>query len=108
MTRRYTERGTDIAERLAVWSEPDLNGGCLLWTGAIANRYGTLKVDGKRLGAHRLAWEAANGPVPSGLHVLHRCDVPACINANHLFLGTHADNMADRARKGGYAKKAAQ
>lgn len=50
--------------------------------------------------AHRFAWELANGPISDGLWVLHACDVPACVNARHLFLGTHDDNMADQGRKG--------
>lgn len=57
--------------------------------------------DGRRMArAYRVAWEKANGPIPDGLCVLHHCDNPACINVEHLFLGTHADNMQDKAKKG--------
>ena len=49
---------------------------------------------------HRLAWEWANGPVPAGMCVLHRCDNPPCCNPDHLFLGTQADNLADMVAKG--------
>ncbi len=49
---------------------------------------------------HRLVWELANGPIAEGLHVLHRCDNPSCCSPNHLALGTHAENMADKAGKG--------
>ncbi len=52
------------------------------------------------LGAHRLMWELAVSPIPSGMQVLHRCDNPACCNPAHLFLGTYSDNMRDREAKG--------
>jgi hypothetical protein len=52
------------------------------------------------LRAHRVGWVFHNGPIPDGLWVLHRCDYPRCINPEHWFLGTHADNMLDKLRKG--------
>jgi hypothetical protein len=50
--------------------------------------------------AHRWTWTQTNGPIPDGLHVLHHCDNRGCINVDHLFLGTNADNVADRVAKG--------
>jgi hypothetical protein len=63
--------------------------------------YGFLVVNGRDVGAHRIAWEHANGRrVPDGLHVLHKCDNPPCCNPAHLFIGTIADNNRDRHAKG--------
>jgi hypothetical protein len=71
--------------------------GCWLWTAARSKSgYGSFA--GRR--AHRVAHEFALGPIPPGLHVLHTCDVPACVRPDHLWLGTHADNMADKVAKG--------
>lgn len=53
---------------------------------------------------HRAMYRLVNGAVPDGLAVLHHCDVPLCVNPEHLFLGTDAANMADKTRKGRQAK----
>lgn len=61
--------------------------------------YGATSPKGKYKLVHRVAWEVANGPIPKGMFVLHRCDVRTCINPDHLFLGTHKDNMRDMQQK---------
>lgn len=75
--------------------------GCWLWTGGTLKKgYGIAHDAGKHRLIHRAMWERANGPIPEGLFVLHRCDVPRCVNPAHLFLGTILDNNRDREAKG--------
>lgn len=95
--------GLTVAERLAFKSER--RGECLIYAphwkpNDFGYRRVTLK-GGRSVGAHVLSWELANErPVPKGLFVCHKCDVPACIEPSHLFLGTPRDNNDDRDRKG--------
>ena len=86
------------------WSKVDKRGlnECWLWTGAVcggANGYGCIKIAGRAVRANRVAWEMAYGPVPEGLLVCHSCDTPLCVNVQHLWIGTNAENMEDRNRK---------
>lgn len=87
-----------------IWSRvsPCPETGCWLWIGRYGPRgYGQMRPGrGEReYRAHRLSWEIYRGPIPVGLHVLHKCDVPECVNPEHLFLGTDQDNADDCASK---------
>jgi hypothetical protein len=85
---------------------PEPNSGCWLWTGAISKAgYGSIATykDGKtgHIYAHRQSFEmASKTSIPKGLCVLHKCDVRCCVNPDHLFLGTLADNIRDMDSKG--------
>ncbi|WP_083195220.1 HNH endonuclease signature motif containing protein [Pararhodobacter sp. CCB-MM2] len=73
---------------------------CWPWTGSTAKGYGQLWVGKTNVRAHRLAYEIANGPVPVDLMVRHKCDNPLCCNPAHLEVGTHEENMRDKAVRG--------
>jgi len=81
---------------------PEPNSGCLIWMAGVCPPlgHGAIKINGVTVGAHRRAWELVNGPIPAGLVIRHKCDVPPCINPAHLCLGTQADNIADKESRG--------
>lgn len=93
-----------ILHRFLAHVAPEPNCGCLLWVGSYRGEYGRLKIDGETHAAHRLSFRLFNGAIPCGMHVLHLCDVTICVNPDHLFLGTEADNHADKAAKGRSAR----
>lgn len=83
----------------------DRTGKCWPWKlASTAAGYGRFRLRPKTLLAHRVAWELANGPIPAGMCVLHKCDNPKCCNPAHLFLGTKAENNDDRDKKERQAK----
>jgi hypothetical protein len=87
---------------------PEPNSGCFLWIGAskgkdyLPSLYGRMWYSKQRRYeyAHRISYELHRGEIPQGMHVLHRCDQPCCVNPDHLFLGTIADNTKDMVSKG--------
>lgn len=66
--------------------------------------YGIASLRGKTVKAHRVAYVAANGDIPNGMGVLHRCDVRCCVNPRHLYVGDQKKNMADRHQRGRTAR----
>lgn len=90
-----------LAERF--WRHVDRSGGqdaCWPWIGASSDkRYGSFGIRGKTERAHRVAYRISKGDFDPSLSVCHACDMTWCCNPAHLFLGTHADNMADRTSK---------
>lgn len=91
-----------LRDRFYSHTQPEPNTGCLLWTGCYSNMgYGKFSAKTSRpKPAHRTAWEIEKGPIPAGMCVLHRCDTPACVNVDHLFVGTQVDNIRDMVAKG--------
>jgi len=96
--QKYTDR--ELIER---HSCPEPNSGCWLWLGHVnGSSYGRLGRGRCERQVHRLSYRAYIAPIPSGMNVLHKCDVPSCVNPDHLFLGSLSDNMQDCLRKGRY------
>ena len=85
------------------WAKVVKSEGCWLWTATRLSgkfAYGIFRIGSRNQTAHRVAWQLTYGPIPIGMCVLHRCDNPPCVNPQHLFLGTEADNVRDCENKG--------
>lgn len=83
------------------WSSVDRTNECWMWTGPVCkDGYGKFTIRRRTIRAHRYAFEVTYGTVPTGSLVLHLCDVPGCVNPSHLYIGSPADNMADKVARG--------
>lgn len=100
VSRRYSPRSASLAERIAFHSIPEPNSGCLLWTGPLDSEgRPKIGISGKTRRVSRVVYELYRGPIPEGLFVCHKCDIRLCVNPDHLWTGTHLDNMRDRNQK---------
>jgi hypothetical protein len=85
---------------------PEPNSGCWLWDGAAnENDYGRFRINGRTIQSHRFSYSIFFGEFDDQMHVLHKCDVTCCVNPNHLFLGTHQENIKDMDMKKRRASK---
>ena len=96
-TPKKQRRFTDSADSLRYYSER-LPNGCLIWTGAVAQRtgYGLKRHEGRLMGVHRVAYILSHGPIPDGMEVDHLCFNRLCIEPDHLDLTTKRENLRRR------------
>lgn len=83
------------------WSKVNKTDGCWEWTASLdTSGYGLFRYKGILNKAHRFCYENFVGPIPKGKLMCHKCDNPKCVRPDHLFIGTHQDNVDDRESKG--------
>jgi len=86
--------------RAAFWKKVKKGKSCWLFGGNQKDGYGILDFAYPEIRAHRYSWRISHGDIPRGGHVLHKCDVRHCVNPDHLYIGTNADNIGDKVRRG--------
>lgn len=97
----HQHRSASLEAAFWQYAKRGSNDECWHWQGTIQNTgYGAIWYLDKLYLAHRVSWEIHNGPIPDGMNVCHECDNPPCWNPAHLFVGSDADNMADKVAKG--------
>lgn len=90
-------------ERFDAATMPLPESGCLIWMNRCdRDGYGLFTVTSGSIRAHRFAWMRVYGEIPEGMFICHKCDVPGCVNIDHLYLGTATDNNRDTVRRGRY------
>lgn len=100
-TNQYSKKYS-LKERFEEKYIPVTESGCWIWIAALNDSCGYGSIgdgEGNTILAHRASWILHKGEIPEGMCVCHKCDVPSCVNPDHLFLGTQQDNMDDRGNK---------
>lgn len=98
--KTWEYRKFSFEERVKMFTSINPLTGCHEFTGRKDSYgYAQIKLGKKQILVHRWIWMQKHGEISSTIHVLHKCDNPSCINPDHLFIGNHADNMADKAIK---------
>lgn len=90
-----------LMERINEKIERITESGCWIWTGYVTEYgYGRFRVNGKKKLIHRVMYEQIKGEIPNGMIACHICDIPSCVNPDHIFIGTDQDNVDDAIKKG--------